>query len=150
MPVALVTNQGIGLQISKDLAARGFTVLAGSRNLERGEAAVRTIDGDARAIRLDVTDQASIAAAALLLKPREVRSIGEEVLAGAVQVNERILGRVQAVDTVEEGAREAVRVALLGPNAPTGTSRTQSSERCHGERHRAHQSHCKSPTRGAP
>jgi NAD(P)-dependent dehydrogenase (short-subunit alcohol dehydrogenase family) len=65
-PVALVTgaNQGIGLQIAKDLAAHGFTVLVGSRNLERGEAAVQTVDGDAHALQLDVTDQASIAAAA--------------------------------------------------------------------------------------
>ncbi len=40
-PVALVTgaNQGIGLQIAKDLVAHGFIVLVGSRNLERGEAA---------------------------------------------------------------------------------------------------------------
>jgi NAD(P)-dependent dehydrogenase (short-subunit alcohol dehydrogenase family) len=57
-------NQGIGLQIAKDLAAHGFTVLIGSRNLERGEAAAKTIDGDARALQLDVTDKASIAAAA--------------------------------------------------------------------------------------
>jgi NAD(P)-dependent dehydrogenase (short-subunit alcohol dehydrogenase family) len=65
-PVALVTgaNQGIGLQIAKDLAAHGFTVLVGSRNLARGEAAAKTIDGDARALQLDVTDHASIAAAA--------------------------------------------------------------------------------------
>ncbi len=65
-PVALITgaNQGIGLQIAKDLATHGFTVLVGSRNFERGEAAAKTIDGDARAIQLDVTDQASIAAAA--------------------------------------------------------------------------------------
>ncbi|AEU35262.1 SDR family oxidoreductase [Granulicella mallensis] len=65
-PVALVTgaNQGIGLQIAKDLVAHGFTVLVGSRNVERGEAAANTIDGDARALQLDVTDQASIAAAA--------------------------------------------------------------------------------------
>ena len=63
--VALVTgaNQGIGLQIAKDLAAHGFTVLVGSRNLERGEAAAKQIGPDARAIQLDVTDQASIAAA---------------------------------------------------------------------------------------
>jgi NAD(P)-dependent dehydrogenase (short-subunit alcohol dehydrogenase family) len=39
-------------------------VLVGSRNLERGEAAAKTIDGDARALQLDVTDQASIIAAA--------------------------------------------------------------------------------------
>ena len=65
-PVALVTgaNQGIGLQIAKDLAAHGFTVLVGSRNFARGEAAAKTIDGDAHALQLDVTDRASIAAAA--------------------------------------------------------------------------------------
>jgi NAD(P)-dependent dehydrogenase (short-subunit alcohol dehydrogenase family) len=64
--VALVTgaNQGIGLQIAKELVKHGFTVLVGSRRLERGEAAAKTIDGDARVIQLDVTDQASIAAAA--------------------------------------------------------------------------------------
>jgi NAD(P)-dependent dehydrogenase (short-subunit alcohol dehydrogenase family) len=65
-PVALVTgaNQGIGLQIAKDLVAHGFTVLVGSRNLERGEAAAREIGPDSHALQLDVTDQASIAAAA--------------------------------------------------------------------------------------
>ncbi|MBV9508261.1 MAG: SDR family oxidoreductase [Acidobacteriia bacterium] len=64
--VALVTgaNQGIGLQIAKDLASHGFTVLVGSRNLERGEAAAETIIGDAHALQLDVTDGSSITAAA--------------------------------------------------------------------------------------
>jgi NAD(P)-dependent dehydrogenase (short-subunit alcohol dehydrogenase family) len=64
--VALVTgaNQGIGLQIAKDLVAHGFTVLVGSRNLERGEAAARELGPDAVALQLDVTDRASIAAAA--------------------------------------------------------------------------------------
>jgi NAD(P)-dependent dehydrogenase (short-subunit alcohol dehydrogenase family) len=63
--VALITgaNQGIGLQIARDLAAAGLTVLVGSRDLERGEEAARTIKGEAYAIQLDVTDQASIAAA---------------------------------------------------------------------------------------
>jgi len=65
-PIALVTgaNQWIGLQIAKDLAAKNFTVLVGSRDLARGEEAAKTIEGDARALQLDVTDQASIAAAA--------------------------------------------------------------------------------------
>ncbi|WP_044248430.1 SDR family oxidoreductase [Chondromyces apiculatus] len=64
--VALVTgaNKGIGLRIARDLAARGFTVLVGSRDLARGEAAAKTITGDARALALDVTDATSIAAAA--------------------------------------------------------------------------------------
>ena len=65
-PVALVTgaNQGIGLQIAKDLVAHGFTVLVGSRNFERGEAAAKEVGPDAHALQLDVTDQASIATAA--------------------------------------------------------------------------------------
>jgi NAD(P)-dependent dehydrogenase (short-subunit alcohol dehydrogenase family) len=64
--VALVTgaNQGIGLQIAKDLAARGLTVLLGSRSLERGEAAAREVGLGAFALQLDVTDQASITSAA--------------------------------------------------------------------------------------
>jgi NAD(P)-dependent dehydrogenase (short-subunit alcohol dehydrogenase family) len=64
--VALITgaNKGIGLQIAKDLSAHGFTVLVGSRNLEAGEMAAKSIGDDARAVQLDVTDQASIAAAA--------------------------------------------------------------------------------------
>jgi NAD(P)-dependent dehydrogenase (short-subunit alcohol dehydrogenase family) len=64
--VALVTgaNQGIGLQIAKDLVAHGFTVLVGSRNLERGEAAAEAVGPGAHALQLDVTDQTSIVAAA--------------------------------------------------------------------------------------
>ena len=65
-PVALVTgaNQGIGLQIAKDLAVYGFTVLVGSRNFERGVAAAKEVGPDAHTLQLDVTDQASIIAAA--------------------------------------------------------------------------------------
>lgn len=65
-PVALVTgaNQGIGLQIAKDLTTHGFTVLVGSRNSERGEAAAREVGPDAHAIQLDVTDRVSVTAAA--------------------------------------------------------------------------------------
>ena len=64
--VALVTgaNQGIGLQISKDLAAKGFTVLVGARKRDRGEEAAKSVGHGARALQLDVTDAKSIAAAA--------------------------------------------------------------------------------------
>jgi NAD(P)-dependent dehydrogenase (short-subunit alcohol dehydrogenase family) len=65
-PVALVTgaNQGIGLQIAKDLVAHGFAVLVGSRNIERGEAAAKEVGPGGYALQLDVTDRASITAAA--------------------------------------------------------------------------------------
>ncbi len=64
--VALVTggNQGIGLQIARELATKDFTVLVGSRHLARGVEAAASIAGDARAIQLDVTDRNSIADAA--------------------------------------------------------------------------------------
>ncbi|MBB5058739.1 NAD(P)-dependent dehydrogenase (short-subunit alcohol dehydrogenase family) [Granulicella aggregans] len=69
-PVALVTgaNQGIGLQIAKDLVAHGFTVLVGSRNFERGEVAAKEVGPDAHAIQLDVTDPASITTAATRIR----------------------------------------------------------------------------------
>src|SRR3984885_13794037 len=65
-PIALITgaNQGIGLQIAKDLVKHGFTVLVGSRDFERGGAAAKEIGPDAHALQLDVTDEASITAAA--------------------------------------------------------------------------------------
>ncbi|RZF23509.1 SDR family oxidoreductase [Paraburkholderia sp. UYCP14C] len=65
-PVALVTgaNKGIGLQIAKDLASEGFTVLVGARKLDLGMTAANSVGADAQAIQLDVTDQASIVAAA--------------------------------------------------------------------------------------
>ena len=65
-PVALVTgaNQGIGLQIAKDMAAHGYIVLVGSRDFGRGETAAAEVGPDAHALQLDVTDQASITAAA--------------------------------------------------------------------------------------
>jgi NAD(P)-dependent dehydrogenase (short-subunit alcohol dehydrogenase family) len=64
--VALVTgaNKGIGLQIAKDLAKHGLTVLVGSRNLANGETAATRVGEDAHAIQLDVTNAASIAGAA--------------------------------------------------------------------------------------
>jgi NAD(P)-dependent dehydrogenase (short-subunit alcohol dehydrogenase family) len=50
-PVALIagTKKGIGLQIAKHLEVRGFTVLVGSRNLEKGVTAAKSVGNDARA-----------------------------------------------------------------------------------------------------
>jgi NAD(P)-dependent dehydrogenase (short-subunit alcohol dehydrogenase family) len=64
--IALVTgaNQGVGLQVAKELVANGVTVLVGSRNFERGEAAAKEVGPGAIPLQLDVTDRVSIAVAA--------------------------------------------------------------------------------------
>lgn len=64
--IALVTgaNQGIGFQVAKELVSAGHKVFVGSRNLKRGEDAAREIGEGAIPLQIDVTDRASIAAAA--------------------------------------------------------------------------------------
>ena len=64
--IALITgaNQGVGLQVAKELVANGVTVVVGSRNFERGEAAAAEIGSRAIPLQLDVTDRVSIANAA--------------------------------------------------------------------------------------
>jgi NAD(P)-dependent dehydrogenase (short-subunit alcohol dehydrogenase family) len=70
--VALVTgaNQGIGLQIAKDLVGHGLTVLVGARDFDKGKAAAQAIGEGAHAIQLDVTDPASIDEAAAHIRNR--------------------------------------------------------------------------------
>jgi NAD(P)-dependent dehydrogenase (short-subunit alcohol dehydrogenase family) len=67
--VAVVTgaNKGIGLEIARQLAREGMRVFIGARDEERGRAAAEKLRAeglDAEALRLDVTDDASVAAAA--------------------------------------------------------------------------------------
>jgi NAD(P)-dependent dehydrogenase (short-subunit alcohol dehydrogenase family) len=67
--VALVTgaNKGLGLEIARQLGARGITVLLGARDAARGGRAAERLTAQGltvSALPLDVTDGASIAAAA--------------------------------------------------------------------------------------
>jgi NAD(P)-dependent dehydrogenase (short-subunit alcohol dehydrogenase family) len=64
--IALVTgaNQGVGKQVVKELVAAGHTVLLGSRDPARGEAAAAEIGPGAVPLQIDVTDRTSIDAAA--------------------------------------------------------------------------------------
>ena len=62
--VAIVTgaNRGIGLEVTRQLADLGYTVVLGSRDLGKGEAAAKKLKvGDrVMARRLDVTEQSTI------------------------------------------------------------------------------------------
>ena len=63
--VAVVTgaNRGIGLEVVRQLARRGMRVVLGSRDLEKGEAAARSLSLEGGTVfphQLDVTDQLSI------------------------------------------------------------------------------------------
>ncbi|MDC0670456.1 SDR family oxidoreductase [Nannocystis radixulma] len=108
-PVALVTgaNKGIGLQIARELAARGYTVLVGARDPARGEVAAKQIAGDARSLVLDVTDAATIAAAAA--------SIQRELGRLDVLVNNAGIARGGA-------ARDASLAAITRSGAPSVAS----------------------------
>ena len=71
--VAVVTgaNKGIGLEIARQLAREGIAVYLGARDEARGREAAEKLRGeglDARPLRLDVTDEASVAAAAAQLE----------------------------------------------------------------------------------
>ena len=66
---ALVTgaNKGIGYETARQLGKHGLTVLVGARDEQRGAAAVAKLRSegiDARFVAVDVTDAASVAAAA--------------------------------------------------------------------------------------
>ncbi len=63
--IALITgaNQGVGFQVAKELVANGVTVLLGSRDAAKGNAAAREIGDGAIPIQIDITDSASIHAA---------------------------------------------------------------------------------------
>jgi NAD(P)-dependent dehydrogenase (short-subunit alcohol dehydrogenase family) len=64
--VALVTggNSGIGLDVARQLLHHGVVVWIGARDLEKGQQAARDLGPDARTVQLDVTDSASVTAAA--------------------------------------------------------------------------------------
>jgi len=126
--VALITgaNQGIGLQIARELAARGMTVLVGARAYLEGEAAAKTIAGDARALQLDVALWGS-SARALLAELASVESAESRVARITRAFEEQLprssesaSGRLarRAVQLIEQGESRVEAVATrLGVTA---------------------------------
>jgi carbonyl reductase 1 len=76
---ALITgaNRGIGQQVARALAEGGWDVLAGARDRQRGEAAAARLRKDTggrlKAVEIDVTSDASVAAAVQKLRDGAIR-----------------------------------------------------------------------------
>ncbi|MFI5702914.1 SDR family NAD(P)-dependent oxidoreductase [Streptomyces xanthochromogenes] len=68
MTTTLITgaNKGLGFETARRLVAAGHTVYIGSRDAERGRLAAQRLG--ARTVRLDVTDEASVRAAAAAIE----------------------------------------------------------------------------------
>jgi NAD(P)-dependent dehydrogenase (short-subunit alcohol dehydrogenase family) len=112
--IALVTgaNKGIGYEIAAGLGALGWSVGVGARDAERREAAVqklRAAGADAFGVPLDVTDDASVIAAARLFEERAGRL---DVLVNNAGVTG---GSPQLPTTVDLAAvRRALEANVLG------------------------------------
>jgi NAD(P)-dependent dehydrogenase (short-subunit alcohol dehydrogenase family) len=65
MPVALVTgaNRGIGLEVCRQLSARGYRVLVSARTLEKAQSGARQVSGNVHPLVIDVTQPESISVA---------------------------------------------------------------------------------------
>ncbi len=109
--VALITgaNKGLGLETARQLGRLGFTVLVGSRDGVKGEAAAQQLcdEGlDARAVKLDVTRQADIDAAAAWIE----REFGRlDVLVNNAGV---MIEKEWAKNTTSETAMENLRATF--------------------------------------
>src|SRR6266542_695019 len=106
---ALVTgaNRGIGLEIARQLALGGLSVVLGSRDLERGQAAARQVSGEVRAEQIDVSDPTSIAACAERLSKA---GITVDVLVN----NAGLYTTTALLDIAEAPFLEALQVNFVG------------------------------------
>jgi NAD(P)-dependent dehydrogenase (short-subunit alcohol dehydrogenase family) len=112
--VALVTgaNRGIGFEVCRQLARRGYVVVLGSRDRERGEVAAARLRGeglDVVGCQLDVADSASVEAAAERIRREHGRLY-------AVVNNAAILYDTwqRGIDADLDQVREAFDTNLLG------------------------------------
>jgi NAD(P)-dependent dehydrogenase (short-subunit alcohol dehydrogenase family) len=108
MTVTLITggNKGIGFETARRLANLGHTVYLGARDRERGETAARQLG--VRFVQLDVTDDASVAAAVASI---EEQRTGLDVLIN----NAGIAGdRVAPADTTAEHIRRVYETNVFG------------------------------------
>jgi NAD(P)-dependent dehydrogenase (short-subunit alcohol dehydrogenase family) len=150
--IALVTgaNKGIGYEIAAGLGARGWQVGVGSRDAERGQAAVaklRAAGVDAFGVPLDVTDDAGVAAAAELLeeragrldalvnnagvtggRPQEPTSVSLSTVRTAVETN--VIGVIRVTNAMLPLLRRSASPRIVNMSSSVGslTRQTASSD----------------------
>jgi NAD(P)-dependent dehydrogenase (short-subunit alcohol dehydrogenase family) len=110
--VGVVTggNRGIGLEVSRQLADEGFTVVLGSRDLARGEQAAAGLRRrSVHAVPLDVDDQTSVAAAEAWVEARFGRC---DVLVNNAAIDYDTDARASAADL--ERVHHAMETNLFG------------------------------------
>jgi NAD(P)-dependent dehydrogenase (short-subunit alcohol dehydrogenase family) len=105
MTTTLVTgaNKGLGYETARKLIAAGHTVYVGARDPERGRAAAEQLG--ARFVHLDVTDDASVAAAAKAIEAER----GLDVLVNNVGIE----GRTASNDVIGAADETAEHMAGL-------------------------------------
>ncbi|MFF4354230.1 SDR family NAD(P)-dependent oxidoreductase [Streptomyces sp. NPDC001530] len=106
--IALVTgaNRGIGREVARQLAAAGHTVLVTARSAEAAEETARAVGPNARPLRLDVTSEADITAAA-----RDIDAL--DVLINNAAITYDTWQRAITADL--DVVREAAETNLYGP-----------------------------------
>lgn len=131
---ALITGatSGIGKETARQLASLGWTVLLGARDAERGKHAAAEIGG--RVLALDVTDAASIAAAAaaeptldVLINNAGISPDTEDVLTEVdVEVFRRtyetnVFGVVAVTNTFLPALRRSAHPRIVNISSGTGS-----------------------------
>ena len=117
-PTALVTgaNRGLGLEVTRQLMARGYRVALGSRDPDKGESAARRLgaehgsDGSVIAVPLDVDDAASIATARTIIE-REFDALDALINNAAILYDDW----ARAINADLDEVRAAYETNTLGP-----------------------------------
>jgi NAD(P)-dependent dehydrogenase (short-subunit alcohol dehydrogenase family) len=109
--IALVSggNRGIGLEVCRQLAKRGYTVVMGSRDEARGRVAAEGLEGDVIPHQLDVSDAGSVDSMAAFLE-EEVGRLDILVNNAAISNDEGQRG----VDADLDRVRESLEANLFG------------------------------------
>ncbi|MFI1917979.1 SDR family oxidoreductase [Nocardia sp. NPDC020380] len=148
--IALVTgaNKGIGYEIAAGLGALGWSVGVGARDEHRREAAVeklRAAGVDAFGVALDVTDDASVAAAAALLEgragrldvlvnnagvtggmPQEPTRVDLDAVRTAVETN--VIGVIRVTNAMLPLLRRSASPRIVNMSSSVGSLTLQASE----------------------